>query len=359
MPVSEQLKAVEQRWQAFAAKVGARIEEIFSEADAGFDEIIATEVLDPAPLSGALSELTARLQGISKKVDEAFEKIDPDLDRAMEAAGGAEVQAVSKARDELVRRRAALCESIAVRGEEMGIRKSADAARRLREIAAREMEKEGGGKKCSGCGAPLKPEVLHEPSNVTCGHCKAVNSIHPGMGTALYYGGGALHALACEAALAKAPDLRAAEKRWHWLRHKTDDDLRRHEEGALAYWRVYCEAFARLQPGGSTANVEAAARAKLGWLREEARRDEYERKAVSAALKLAAAGDRAGIARWLEESDVNVSLDELIVAAHEHGDRKGAEVLLEVAHEQAGSDEPLARFKVEKLKELDADLARR
>ena len=43
------------RWKTFLDKVGARIGELETEARAGLEGLVQTEVLDPAPLSAALT----------------------------------------------------------------------------------------------------------------------------------------------------------------------------------------------------------------------------------------------------------------------------------------------------------------
>jgi hypothetical protein len=73
------MSAASERWSAFLAKVKARVDEILAEADPGFDELIATEVLDPVPLSSALSEFHARMLALEKKIDDSWEKIDAEL----------------------------------------------------------------------------------------------------------------------------------------------------------------------------------------------------------------------------------------------------------------------------------------
>ncbi|HEY3452872.1 MAG TPA: hypothetical protein VGK67_41400 [Myxococcales bacterium] len=360
MSIEERVKAIQARWEAFAPKVQARVDEILAEADPGFDELIATEALDPAPLSSALSEFDARMRGLSKKVDDAWEKIDPDLDGAMDEAEGAQVQRVAKLRDELLRKKMALAGGIERSAREMSVRKSAEGARALLNLARAEMEKAGGGKKCSACGAPIKPESLTEPSTVSCSHCKAVNDVHPGPATALFYGGIALHALAEEAALPEEAERLAEEKRFHGLRHATLSDQKRFEDASLAYWRAYAKTFVALTPGAKTADqVEKMAQAKVGSLRLDFERDAPFRKVLDQAMACASVADKAGVERALADDDAQFSLDELLVGAHEHGDKKAVELLLGMLHRQEASDEPAAKWKAEKLAELDRDLAGR
>ncbi len=359
MSIEDRIKAIQARWDAFAPKVRARVVEVLAEADAGFDELIATEALDPAPLASALGELEARMRGLVKKVDDAWEKIDPELDAAMEEADGPQVQRVAKLRNELLRKRIALAEGVARAGRELSVRKAAEGARALLTLARAEMEKAGGGRKCSACGAPLEPATLTEPSTVACAHCRAFNDVHPGPATALFYGGAALHALAEESALPEEERRDAEERRFRGLRHPTLADQRRYEGACLAYWRAYAKTFVALTPGSTPGQVEELAQARLGYLRLDLQRDAPFRAALDRALRCASAGDRAGVERALADGDARFGLEELLIGAHEHADRKAVELLLDMLHRQEAADEPAAEWKAEKLAELDRDLAAR
>lgn len=356
MALSDRIEAIEARWETFAAKVRTRVEEVLGEADAGFDELIATEVLDPAPLASALTEFRSRMLGLGRKVDEAWEKLDRDLDAAMDSAEGPGVAAVAKLRDDLLRRVGALREHITVAEEEMSVRKSAAGARALGEKAKAEMERLNGGRKCSACGGPIRPDVLHEPTTVVCGHCKAVNSVHPGPATALFFGGGAAHSLAQEACLKEAAALRSAEKRYRGYRHPTDADAKRYLDVALSYWRAYAKAFLGMMSEGAPEQVEATAKAKLGPLRAMLKDGALARAVLTRALAAASAGDAAGVQGALEDEECRTSLAELVEAAHEHADRPATDLLLSLQHHEEAADEPVARWKAERLRELDREL---
>lgn len=359
MSVEERVKAIQARWDAFAPKVQARVDEILAEADPGLDEIIATEALDPAPLSSALSEFDARMRGLIKKVDDAWEKIDPDLDAVMDEADGPQVQKVAKLRDDLLRKKLALAHGIEAASREMAVRKSAEGARALLNVARGEMAKAGGGSKCSACGAPIRPTSLTEPSTTTCTHCKAVNEVHPGPATALFYGGIALHALAEESAMVEEGKRNAEERRFQGLRHPTLADQKRYEEACLTYWRAYAKTFVALTPGSTPDQVEKMAQAKIGYLRMDFKRDAPFRSVLDQAMRAASAGDEAGVQKALANPDAQFSLDELLIGAHEHQDKKAVELLLGMLHQEEASDEPAAKWKAEKLAELDRDLAAR
>jgi len=87
-----------ERWTAFSRKVDRAREEILAEAAPAFDELIATEVLDPVPLSSALSEFHARMLALEKKIDDSWERSPPSsmsrpratrlLERGGEGAAG-------------------------------------------------------------------------------------------------------------------------------------------------------------------------------------------------------------------------------------------------------------------------------
>ena len=274
---NNRLEEIRGRWQVFETKVEARLEEVLTEAAAGFDEVVATEVLDPAPLASALCEFTARLQGLNKKADEAFQKLDAELDQAMDQAGVLGIRSVVKVRDELIERREALYGRIESRGQDLSARKAAQGARALQELAKKEMAEAAAAARCSTCKAPIEPKVLHQASNVTCAHCQAVNTVSPGAATALVYGGSALHYLASEAALPLAAAMGAAERKYR-SRDRGATDARRYEEATLAYWGAYCKARGSLIPGWDPAQLERDVQGKTGWLRIELERDGFGKR---------------------------------------------------------------------------------
>lgn len=162
-----------ERWTTFLAKVRARLHEILEEAHAGMDDIIATEVLDPGPISAAENEVKARLFNLREKISPAWAKLEAELGDELahlEAQGRQLESDILRAIEALERRtRAKVIE-------------------RLEALAAEERATRT--LKCAMCGGPLpEPAVQHRVENVTCTHCDAVNTVRPGLATAM------LHAL--------------------------------------------------------------------------------------------------------------------------------------------------------------------
>jgi len=242
------MQAIVDKWEAFLGKVSARFREIMAEAEPGLDEIIATEVLDPAPVSGALSAVKARVYGLQKKIDESWASIDAQLE------GGA-------LRNQLQERGRALSKQIEMELEVFLIHKAAQAARALKVLVDKEL---GQVPRCSGCGVDLVPPVRHEASTVTCAHCNAVNTLMPGMATLMFYRGSAPHALAQEAALAEWKAQQQAEQAFHDIREPGPADLKRLEAAHVAYWRTSCQAFCQLHPGWGPAEVEREYTGRVG-----------------------------------------------------------------------------------------------
>lgn len=160
-----------QRWEVFLAKVRARLREILEEATAGLEEIIATEVIDPVPVSSAESEVKARLFALRDKIDQAWSKLEPELgddSHHLEAKGRALGDEILREAEafEARTRRAVLARLEVLAAEERSTRRLA----------------------CSKCGAPLpEPAALHRTDNVTCPHCAALNTVRPGPAMAMLH----------------------------------------------------------------------------------------------------------------------------------------------------------------------------
>lgn len=246
--------ALVERWETFLGKVRQRLEAILAEADAGFDQLIAMNVTDPAPLVGAVSAFEARLRGLANKVEQAWDDLDDQLSSSSQL----------KRRDELHRRGRQLQHEIEVRGEELSIRKRAAAARGQWQLAEQEMAQP---QRCVNCGADLVLATRHATQNATCGSCGAVNTVRAGQATTYLFYGNGLHALAEEAALEPWRALKAEEARDEQLRGSTAADKRRLEAAHYAYWRAYCEAMGRMHPDWTPEQIERELQGKMGQFR--------------------------------------------------------------------------------------------
>jgi hypothetical protein len=158
-----------QRWRSFLDKVRARLKEVLAEADAGLDELIATEVIDPGPVAAATNEVKGRLFGLRDKIGPAWTKLEAELGDAhahLEDLGRTlerEILDAADAFDDVVRKKQLARLEVLAREE----------------LAARDL-------KCTRCGAQLpEPAVQHRTENVTCTHCQAVNTVRPGPAMAM------------------------------------------------------------------------------------------------------------------------------------------------------------------------------
>lgn len=155
-----------QRWETFLGKVRARLSEVLEESDAGLDEIIATEVIDPGPMSAAQNEVKARLFALEDKIDPAWKKLEAELASELEDKGRA------------------LSSEILQAAEDFEARTMKKYRARLFELAQAEVKERK--LTCSKCGAPLpEPEVKHRVENVTCTHCQSINTVRPGLAMAM------------------------------------------------------------------------------------------------------------------------------------------------------------------------------
>ena len=201
-------------------------------------------------------EFERPLLQLEKKIDDSWEKIDADLDEP-------------EARDELYEAGRQARKSIARRSKVLQVQKQAKAAHATWELAKAEMAKVKANTKCSQCGAPIQVTVFHEASNVTCGHCKAVSVVRPGMATLLFYQGICLHALGEEAALDESARLEEAVERYQAKRNKRKADVDVWVAAHRKYWLVYARGYGTHVPEWSDEKAKKLAEAKLGWLKLE------------------------------------------------------------------------------------------
>lgn len=345
--------AAEARWATFLGKIEARLAEIVAEAEEGLTGLVDEEVLDSGPLGNALSELKARLMALSRKVDDAWSNtISPELDKA---------DAGEVLERELRRAGQTLRDRIDQAYEDLEVAHSARAARKLHELARAEMEGPQGGRTCAKCGAPITPEEWLRPSNVTCVHCQAINTVRPGHATVMFFQGGALHALGREAAKVEAAALAQAERRFKALVHPVERDASGYLRALKAYWRAHCAEQGRWTPGWTAEQLEPAAAIKVSqaWAWLEPERPKWKRRA--GALAMASAGDVAGLRAFLagEGKNFHVDVEELIELAQEQNAAKAMETLLGMAWEDDGGEAPREAWVAEKRREAALTMARR
>lgn len=158
-----------QRWNIFLGKVRARLAEILKEADAGLDDLIATEVIDPGPVAAAQNEVKGRLFALREKIGPAWSKLEPELGQR---AGN--LEALGRALETDILQAMEVFEAQTQKKYRARLTELAHAELQQRKLA------------CSKCAAPLpEPAVKHRVENVTCTHCHAINTVRPGLATAM------------------------------------------------------------------------------------------------------------------------------------------------------------------------------
>lgn len=309
------------RWSAFLDKVTSRVTELETEARAGLEGLVETEVLDPVPLSQALSELRARFQGLTKKVDDAWEgTIEPLLADATEAEWNRLWQ-----QGEVLRRR------IEATADRLEVEANALHARALHRLVEEEATQPPA---CASCGAPLSSRVRPRAVNVTCAHCKSVTTVRPGVATAMFFGGGALHALGLAGAAEAFRALATEERRFTAFVHPTSEDLERYREALTTAWTAWAKAKRPWVPGATEAMAQQEAAVKVSQaITPIEQRESARRQARSDALRLARAGNVAGLVSFLRGAGAKQGLDAeaMLECAAEHQGQPALEAALKAA----------------------------
>jgi len=380
-----QASAVKQKWDGFVPKIDARVQEVISEADGGLDELIGAHGLDPGPLGAAFTALQVRFRGLGQKLDEAWEKIDRELDQVNDAADSSkDLEALGHLWAAMRATYQQAKDRIDLAYEDVQTRKNADWARHLWSQAQRDSLQPVA---CVKCGGGIQQTIFHQSSNVNCAHCGAVNQLHPGMAAGLLFGGGGLHALSHQAAWNEWLAMFKAEKRYNDFRVPTTRDREALLAAARAYWTKYYDTYRQAHPGFDEAHgsLQKAIDSKLAhygaW---DPPIDQMTRAKYQVLVEAAATGDRNRIMavlqggapkaemqrivrideRGITEVLVNgfqttYDLDDAVRCVFEHGDARGTMILLEIQHRQEGEDDPLPKWSGEQLARMSRDLRAR
>lgn len=353
MTIPASIEPIVNRWRTFFDKVQARFQEVLTEADAGYDEVMHIEIVDPAVLSGATSAVQARVRGLQDKVRDAWSKIEEEMSQVIQdTEDSSECEKMYPIRSAEQERGLQLIDTMERQAEALRIHKEAKAARLLKEVADREMQAP---KTCNHCSAPLSVPTPHKTTSVTCSHCQAVNSVHPGIATGLYYQGGALHNLAQEAALTEWQAQVQAEKRYKAWRHPLHEDWARFEKATETYWTAYLGAMKKLNPDWNEETYDREFKARMGqWRQLTDPHNEQHRQHITTILELATTGDRTQVLQWFRKNRQRPDsfAEEVLEAAHEHRLTKTLPLLLDVAHELSGTDDPKEEWVQEKQQDL-------
>jgi len=336
------------RWKTFLEKVTARTAEIEVEARDGLAGLVETEVLDPAPLASASSELKARFFGLTKKVDDAWSgTIEPMLGESTEA----EWDALWREGEELRRRIDATFEHL----EREALATHAKALHR------QVLEESEVTQACSSCGAPLSKRVRPKTVNVTCTHCQSVTTVRPGLATAMFFGGGALHALGVFAAEKQFDALAEAERRFTQCSHQTEEDVATYRAALEQAWTAWATEKARWVPGTKPDAITHDAQVKVSQATKALKREAPRRAVRSSALALAAAGDVGALVSFMssDAADGCFSVDDLLECAAEHDAKKALETALRAAFQSDTPDSSEREFIAEKRADVLQTVRRR
>jgi hypothetical protein len=354
--VKPKAEAVKNKWDGFVPKIDARVQEVIAEADVGLDELIEQYALDPGPMGAAFSALQVRFRGLAQKLDEAWSKIDHELDQVRdEVDSGKDHEALSGLWAQMSATHQQARERIDFAYESVQTRKNAQWARNLWQYAQRDAQTPTA---CVKCGAGVQTTVFHQSSNVSCTHCGAINQLHPGMAAGLLFGGGGAHALAHEGAWNEWMAMTRAEKTFQNFRVPTTRDRDAYLQAARAYWMKYYQAYSQMHPGFAEAfgSVEKAAEAKMAhYTAYDPPVSVQERARFQQVLDAARTGDRATIERAVQ----GVDLDDAVRCAFEHGDARGTMILLEIQHKKEDEDDPLPKWSAEQIARMSRDMRAR
>jgi len=297
------------RWKAFADKLRARVAEVETEAIAAYREVIAIDVLSGTGITGVSNALKARLLGLRQKVDEAWSKLDTEMDAIeFDDTRGSSIERAKmlSAKGALEREIERVTETIIVTGE-------AEGARALQKIA---MAEAGAPLACNNCGAALQRPSWCDTVNVTCGSCHAVTTSTPGTAGMMFGKGAGAYALAFEAALPAWYARQDAEHLWHSLRQKTLDDLARWEAANRNYWQVFAETIASHLPSWTPQTVADEVRGKMSSFMEyDAKSDRTDRENMGAGVAAGCSNDPAQVTAWLgRQRDRDSAREDLVNA---------------------------------------------
>lgn len=315
-PVPASLAPFHARWKAFVEKIRARVREIEAEAIAGYREVIAIDVVDGTGVTGVTNALRARLIALERKVDDAYDKLDKEMEDV--DVDGEDPQLVRRLHATMLSEKAALAREVERMTETIVVYGEAEAARALH---ARALEEAQAPLPCGNCNAPLQRPSWHETVNVQCPSCRAVTTSTPGTAGMMFAKGAGAIALAFEAALGAWYARQDAETQWQRLRHKTLDDLARWEAANRNYWQKFAEGMARNHPGWTAQTVEDEVRGKMSqFMEHEAKQDRAVRENLQAGFAAVGTSDPAQLHAWLgRQRDGDSARGELIEAFVERG----------------------------------------
>jgi hypothetical protein len=228
------------RWDAKRTEIRRRVEALLAEAEAASEPLLESVRTDLTPLTLPWNTIAAHIHDAREEISEAWNQISDEMSEC-ESFTHEMMFSEGNKRDlaslelELLHER--------VYGTVM-----ARAAERMRRHA---LTVDAAQHSCSHCGAPLdRVTPVSQSLNVECGHCKAVNTVHPGDALRMFAASGAMH-LAAEAARPAGEAMKRIEKQINQYREAKDVPLRlliELESTSRIYWTARLGEEARYNP---------------------------------------------------------------------------------------------------------------
>ncbi len=354
--VQNKVNEVVQKWDGFLGKVNARVNEVIAEAEAGIDQLMEQHAQDYGPMGAAFTAIQTRFHGLDRKVDDAYSKVSEEIDELTELDDltSEEWALISGARDSMSEKCRQMRDHIDLSHYTIEMKKSADWARRLQQIAQEEIAR---GVPCSQCGAKISIENLTTSTQQKCASCGAVNEVTPGMAAASFYHGNGAHALAQEQVWNLWLAERNAERELKDKRHATAYDQWVYHKAAHDYWTAYYQAGVAVYPG-FTKDVAAAVEAKMkhytAWDQEV---DKQKRDLLGKLVEASANGDVNTVNQIVGSLPHFLSLDDCIECLVERKHYPAAKHLFGIKYTQDGEDDPKEQWIARELEEMKRFLA--
>jgi hypothetical protein len=349
--VKQQADAIAAKWDGFLGKVQGRVQEVIDEANQGLDQLIAQHAKDHGPMGAAFSAIQARFRGLGTKVDEAWSKIDSELDevRDQDDLAADDYAYVSDVFDRMCDKHRKMNDDLDLHHYTIEMKKNADWARRLRDIAMEELQRPV---PCSQCGQPLQAQSFHQSTQIQCPASHSLNDIMPGSAAAMFYQGLGAHSLAAEASWNAWLAERAAKDKLDKFRHPTEYDRWVYHQAARTYWTEYYQRGLEVYPA-FTKDVGAAVEAKMkhysAWDQPV---DAQKRELLGRIIDASSKNDAGTLQQIVSSLPHFISLDDCIECLVERKHFPAAEFLFGIKHQRDQEDEPKARWVAKELAEM-------
>ena len=153
-----------ERWRGFVQKVTGRLTEIMNESNAGFEGLLADPQLDPITFTNAMNAIEIRYKDLRSKLANTYS--EQVVAQTVFGGGGGEAKRL-------------LGEAEVWMEDSWERFRTGWNGRLVRSVWARAQPLMYRTVTCSRCGGPLTRTIFHQAESVTCGACKAVNSVSP------------------------------------------------------------------------------------------------------------------------------------------------------------------------------------